>query len=674
MSEDWILLAILLAALSGLPGLLFGRKSNTGQWAATLLVVLGATVALAGVVRFWATGSTQPVVLAWPLPGAEFNVALDGLSAMFLVPIFLISVASSVYGHGYWKQTDHPQSGRKLRLFQGIMTAGMALLVIARNSILFLMGWEVMALSGFFLVTTDDQEPEVRQAGWVYLVATHVSALFLLAFFALLRSISGSFTLAPLAEGSLTGAQGTALLVLALAGFGLKAGLMPLHIWLPGAHAHAPSHVSALLSGVLIKMGIYGLLRVSSLLPGAPVAWGGVLLALGAVSAVLGIAFAAGQDDLKRLLAYCSIENIGIITMGLGLAALGRSLGNADWVVLGLSGALLHVWNHALFKALLFLGAGSAIHATHTRRLDQLGGLARVMPFTALGFLIGALAISGLPPLNGFVSEFLIYLGLSFSAARATGMLAGVALAVPVLALVGALAVACFVKGYGVAFLGNGRSPAAQRGRECPPSMLLPMAALAACCLAIGLAAFLLVPVLGQAVTAWSPELVDPGARLKELVPLKGIALVDSILLAALALGGGLLWAFVRRNGTARAATWGCGYLAASSRRQYTSSSFSQMIVNLFAWALRPRFTGGSLLQLGGEPGSRTGRRAEPLLFPKPSRFHSVIADPVLDEAVLPAFRFGARFFSGLRVFQQGSIQTYLLYIFSALVVLLLWR
>src|SRR5262249_9358993 len=335
-----------------------------------------------------------------------------GLSAIFLVPVFLISLLGNVYGLDYWKQTAHPENGRKLRLFYGLLTAGMALLVIARNSILFLFGWEIMALSAFFLVTTEDNDTEVRAAGWVYLVATHVATLCLFALFALLRMAGGSFALTPLAEGSVTPALATAIFVLALVGFGLKAGIMPLHIWLPGAHAAAPSHVSAIMSGVLIKMGIYGLVRVTSLLPTPPLEWGTTVLVLGAVSGVLGVAFAIGQHDLKRLLAYHSIENIGIIAMGLGLAMIGRTLSRPDWVLLGLAGVLLHVWNPALFKALLFLSAGSVIHATHSREIDRLGGLAKTMPWTALSFLVGAMAICGLPPLNGFVSEFLIYLGM----------------------------------------------------------------------------------------------------------------------------------------------------------------------------------------------------------------------------------------------------------------------
>src|SRR5437879_4661412 len=273
MSETLVLVGIVVAASSGLPGLLTGRTSMIGQWVTTLLAVLGAGLGLGGVSWFWATGAGQPIVRPWSIiSGAEFRVAMDGLSAFFLVPIFLISLLGNVYGLGYWKQSEHPQDGRKLRLFYGMLTAGMALLVIARNSILFLFGWEIMALSAFFLVSTEDHKQEVRDTGWIYLVATHSATLCLFALFALLRAASGSFALAPILEESLTPGTTTAVFVLALAGFGLKAGIMPLHVWLPSAHAIAPSHVSAIMSGVLIKMGVYGLIRVTSLLPTVPIA------------------------------------------------------------------------------------------------------------------------------------------------------------------------------------------------------------------------------------------------------------------------------------------------------------------------------------------------------------------------------------------------------------------
>ena len=659
MSELLVLLALAIAATSGVPGLFLSRLSTTGQWVTTLLAVMGAGVGLTGIGVFWSSGDSRPIVLPWAIPGGEFDVAMDGLSALFLLPIFLVFMLGSIYGLGYWKQTAHPENGRKLRMFYGTLTAGMTLLVIARNSILFLFGWEIMALSAFFLVTTEEHEQQVREAGWIYLVAAHVATLSLFALFALLRAASGAFALVPLAGDGLTPGTATAVFLFALFGFGLKAGIMPLHVWLPSAHAIAPSHVSAILSGVLLKMGIYGIVRITSLFPHPPLEWGGTLLGLGVLSGVLGVAFAIGQHDLKRLLAYHSIENIGIIVMGVGLALVGKSLGRVEWIVLGLSGALLHVWNHALFKALLFLSAGSVIHVVHTREIDHLGGLAKKMPRTALCFLVGAVAICGLPPLNGFVSEFLIYLGLFGTLGNGDGpSFAGAAFAAPMLALIGALAVACFVKVFGAVFLGTARSEHARHAHESPPTLLGPMGVLVACCFVIGLAPRLVAPVLGKAVAAWAPELRDPMPHLTTLAPLDWIGVMGLLLLAALLLASLVLWTRLRRSVVEPGVTWGCGYAAPTSRMQYTSSSFAQILVGLFGWVLRPRIK----------------KPADLPLFPRKTSFHSEVLDTVLDEAVLPAFRFGARLLSWFRVFQQGSVQTYLLYIFLTLLALLLWR
>jgi hydrogenase-4 component B len=659
MSEWCVLLAIVIAACSGVAGLLFRRNAMSGQWATTLLAVISAVLGLVGLGTFWVSGSSSPIHCDWSLPGADFHVAVDGLSAIFLAPVFLIFLLGNVYGLSYWKQTKHSGNGRKLRLFYGTLTAGMGTLLIARNSILFLFGWEAMALSAYFLVVTEDHDKDVCETGWIYLVAAHVATLCLFALFALLRAVSGSFALVPLVGSSLPPHTATAIFALSLVGFGFKAGIMPLHFWLPGAHAVAPSHVSAIMSAVIIKMGVYGLLRVTSLLPNPPVEWGAVVLALGAVSGVLGVAYANGQHDLKRLLAYHSIENIGIITMGIGLALIGRSLGRFDLVLLGLAGGLLHVWNHAIFKSLLFLSAGSVIHAAHTREIDRLGGLAKVMPQTALGFLVGAVAICGLPPLNGFISELLIYLGLFRTLEGGMGSsFAGAAFAVPALAIIGTLATACFVKAYGIVFLGSGRSEHAQQARESGLAMTGPMFVLVVCCVVIGLAPLLVVPILESGIAAWLPELNGTGAGITTLAPLRWITLMNLLLLAGLAGGGAWLWSRLRSGGVERRATWACGYAAPAPRMQYSSSSFAQMVVALFAWALRPR-----VLKPGTLP-----------LFPRATRFQSEVPDTVLDDAVLPTLRFGAWLLSWFRVFQQGSTQAYLLYLFVALIALLLWR
>ena len=644
MNKWLIILGIACHAVSGVPGLFRRRDSDAGQKLAVVLGLIGSALGIVG-----AVGSV------WQPPVTNSVIKIDAISVIFLLPIFLVPALGGVYGLTYWKQAEHLHNGQKLRLFYGLVTAAMAGVTLAANSILFLVAWEIMALSAFFLVTTEDEKREVREVGWVYLLATHTATLFLFALFALLRSVTGSFALVALPDGLGPGIA-TAIFLLAAIGFGLKAGVMPLHVWLPGAHAMAPSHVSALMSGVLIKIGIYGLVRIGALLPVPPLWWGGLLLTLGAISGVLGVVFALGQHDLKRLLAYHSIENIGIIVMGLGLAMVGRSLHRADFVALGLAGALLHVWNHSLFKSLLFLSAGAAIHATHTREIDQLGGLARAMPRTALCFAVGAVAICGLPPLNGFVSELLIYLGLFRSLGIGGGTAwAGAAFAAPALALIGALAVACFVKAFGTVFLGAARSEHARHAHEVGANMTGPMLVLVGCCLFIGLAPMVVAPVLEQGIRAWAAEL---SVALGTLAPLGwitagGLALIGLVVLGSVALVGRL------RHGTVAASgTWACGYAAPAATMQYTSSSFAQMLVGFFAWVLRPRVHG---------PGALPA-------FPAVTRFHSEVPDVVLDGVLRPSFRFGAKVTSSFRFLQAGSVHAYLFYIVLFLILLLLWR
>ncbi|HEY6909279.1 MAG TPA: proton-conducting transporter membrane subunit [Myxococcales bacterium] len=650
MSERLTLLACALAALSGMPGLFMRREGRAGERIASALVVAAG---IAGLWAAWlavAAPSSRGISLPWAVPGGALEIRADGLSAMFLAQIFFVSALGAIYGLSYWPQAEHPRDGRKLRLFYGLLTAAMGLLVVARNGVLFLAAWEVMAIAAFLSLAAEDDKPVVREVGYVYLVATRIGTLCLFAMFALLMGATGRlhFDARGLDPRS---PAGSAVFLLALAGFGLKAGIMPLHVWLPGAHANAPTHVSSLMSGVLIKMGIYGIARTAASVAAPPFWWGGTLLALGAASAILGVAFAIGQHDVKRLLAYHSVENIGIICMGLGLALIGRAVGRPELVILGLAGALLHVWNHGLFKALLFLAAGAVIHSTGTRELDRLGSLLRRMPGTALLFLVGAVAICGLPPLNGFVSELFLYMGFFRAAVEPTGRWwIPTAFAAPALALVGALAVACFVKVFGAVFLGEPRSDDALRAHEPGPAMLGPMIALAACCAAIGIAPALVAPVLDSAAASFGVH-----APLASQVPLSRIALAAVLLLGTLLLAGAALAFRVRR--ASAAPTWDCGYAVPTARMQYTSSSFAQMLVGMFAFALRPE--------------ERAPRVDGP--FPPSAAYHGSVPDVVLDRAVAPALRAAGRAFEWLRFIQRGDVQAYLTYILLTLVLFLVW-
>jgi hydrogenase-4 component B len=658
MSLLLILAAGGLTGMSGIPGLACSWRSPWGTWLGTLLAWVGALLGLAGVGIILYSGSVEGMSVPWSLPGAALDFRVDPLGAFFLAPVFLMSALGSFYGLGYWNPSKHPRTVARLRLFWGLLVAGMVAVVLAGNGILFLVGWETMALSAFFLIGTEDQEPEVRRASWIYLVATHVGTLCLLALFALLRSASGTFQLRPLGAEEAGLGLVTSIFLLALLGFGLKAGLMPLHVWLPDAHAAAPTHVSAMLSGVVIKMGIYGLVRVTGLLPHPPASWGGLLLLLGALSGILGVVFALGQHDLKRLLAYHSVENIGIIVMGLGLAMLGRSLGRPEWVLLGLAGCLLHVWNHGLFKSLLFMGAGAVLLSMRTREMDRMGGLSKSMPWTAFLFLVGAVAICGLPPLNGFVSELLIYAGLFKSAgAGGSAALPVAAAAALSLALIGALALACFVKAYGAVFLGAPRTPRAARARECPLSMTSAMGILALACATIGLAPFLVARPLERAVGAW----VSYGrggmatSDLESLVSLHWIGPLGVALLGATAILALAIRPSIRR--APRAGTWDCGYARPTPRMQYSSSSFAQRLVGLFGGVLR----------------TRVHRPAVTGPFPGPTRFETHQDDTVLDGLLLPGLQAARNLLGRLRVLQQGRTQRYVLYILVTVLALLVW-
>ncbi len=649
-----VLLAIGLLSFSGLPGCLLSARSAAGQRVATALMIGGSLLGLAGVSAALCAAHAPSLSLAWGFQQSRFAVALDPISALFLLPVFIVPMLGSVYGLGYWKQSEHPANGRRLGLFYGLLAGAMAMVVIARDGMLFLVAWEVMALAAYFASTAEDDKPEVRRAGWIYLIATHVGTLCLLAMFARWRHATGSFALEACA--ALPAEVATTLFVLALIGFGFKAGLMPLHVWLPGAHANAPSHVSAVMSGVMLKMGIYGIVRMTALLPAGAAWWGPVLLAAGAASSVAGIAFAIGQRDIKRILAYSSIENIGIIAMGLGLALLGRSLGHADWVLLGLGGALLHVWNHSLFKSLLFFNAGAVIHAAQTRDIDQMGGLAKRLPRVMALFAIGAVAICALPPLNGFAGEWLLYVGLFRTLGLGTQPGApAAALAAVALAMTGALAVACFVKVLGAVFLGTPRSEDTHHAHEPGPAMLAPMIVLAGGCVGIGLFPLLVTPLLESAVRAWSAQ--PDGMSVAAVVPLKmlttaGLALVA--LAAALTL---LLKLTLRTKSVRPGPTWDCGYARPTGRMQYTGSSFGDALVNLTSFLLWPK-------------NCRTALRGH---FPRPAAFKSLVPDTVLDRLVTPLFRATGRYLPRLRVLQQGQTHVYVLYILIVMIVLLVW-
>ncbi|HXE98118.1 MAG TPA: proton-conducting transporter membrane subunit, partial [Dongiaceae bacterium] len=396
--------AALVIGCAGIPGL-FLRKPGPGQIISTTATILAALAGVPAALQLLFSHTATTYTLEWGLPFGSCELVIDPLSAFFLLPVFLVTAAGSLFAVGYWPAAGHRTTEPGLTFFYGLLASSMAILLMARNGVFFVMVWEVMALSAYFLLVTEHEREDVRRAGIVYLIATHTGTAALFVYFSLLAAQTGSFVL-PVA-GSLSALSPFApvIALAAFAGFGAKAGIMPLHTWLPSAHANAPSHVSAVMSGVMLKMGLYGIFRTLTFFHDPPLLWGGVLTVCGISSALLGIIFAVAQRDLKRLLACSSIENIGIITTGLGVALLGVSSHNSVLMYLGMAGALLHILNHSFFKPLLFLGSGAIIHAAGTREMNLMGGLGKGMPRVGFLFLVGSVAICGIPPLNGFVSE-----------------------------------------------------------------------------------------------------------------------------------------------------------------------------------------------------------------------------------------------------------------------------
>lgn len=643
MSEWFTPGTLLLMAAVATVLALFAARRLPGLWMAASL---SAAVAALGASCWVMIGNE---VWEWRAPvavGGEFiHLRLDALSAFFLALVSFVGGAGTAYSRDYWSDARHPASAGPGRAWWNAMLAFMGLLLVSVNGLHFVIAWELFAVSGYFLVTQDRSHPEVRRAGWLYFAASHAGTLCLFGFFTLLAVRTGSWELGPMRDHP----EVAPLFWLALMGFGLKAGVFPLHIWLPSAHANAPSHVSALLSGVALKMGVYGLVRFSGWLP-MPAGAGWVVVALGIASAVLGVAFALGQHDLKRLLAYHSVENIGIILIGLGFGMLAAAHGHPAWGALALVGGLLHVWNHGLFKGLLFLGAGSVVHSTGTRTMSQLGGLWRGMPWTAGCFGLGAAAISGLPPLNGFVSEWLIYLGLFEAVSGHASITWAAAPAVMALAMTGALALACFVKVCGIVFLGLPRTRAARQAKECGRWMLWPMLALSAACAAIGLAPYLFWRMTLRVAAAWQPGLDQVGVS----APM-GLLGACNIGFAGIALLSGLLvWRHARRNGIVRGPTWDCGYAAPSPRMQYTAGSFAGILTEWFGWILRTE-------------------RREQLprgIFPGASSHSQHTPETVLEKVVEPAGGVVMAISTTVRRLQHGRLQAYILYLLIGLAAL----
>jgi formate hydrogenlyase subunit 3/multisubunit Na+/H+ antiporter MnhD subunit len=651
------LLALGILLIGGLGALMAGRRSKLATLCGVGGAVAGSLLGLAAAGPALYSGETLRLALAWQVPAGRFALEIDRLSAFFLVPIFALALFCAIYGSEYLKPSAAARRQGPPWFFFNLLIAAMAMVAAAANAVLFLAAWELMSLASFFLVAFDHQREEVRRAAWLYLLSTHIGATLLFALFLLLSTWAGSADFADFGSlAALSPGPAAAIFLLALGGFGSKAGLFPLHVWLPDAHPAAPSHVSALMSGVMIKLGIYGILRVCGFLPPEPAWWGGLLMGLGIVGALFGIAMAAMQQDVKRCLAYSTVENVGLIFLAVGLSWYAAARDLPEIALLALAGGLLHLWNHALFKGLMFLGAGSLLHGTGTRDLDLMGGLLKRMPVTGSLLLGGSVAICALPPLNGFVSEWLIYRGLLQTGNATSGLPALYPLLlVGLLALTGGLAVVVFTRLTGIALLGQPRHRQAALAHESGWLMLAPMVALLGLCLAAG--AFPEIPL--RLILGVSGDCLHQAALPTAVLPV-AIGQLSHSLLAVLAvillIAVGLLLPL--RRMTAKRPTWGCGYAFPDVRMAYTAEGYAELVQHhLLPKCLGPTETGG---QLRG-------------IFPAGETLQQESTDPVFQRLFSPLFAGIARRCNQLHWLQRGRMHIYLLYIFVTCFLLLTW-
>ncbi|MEK7361947.1 MAG: hydrogenase 4 subunit B [Pseudomonadota bacterium] len=655
-----LILGVILFWLAlGLAGVFFPRNLHL---VSRMLFPAGALGALALAVAALDAlgGNVQSLVLPLGLPDLPFHLRLDPLSAFFLLLLGAVTAGISVFAAGYFRQGEGTPPGLQC-LYYHVFIASMALVLLADDAYAFMVFWETMALSSYFLVTSDHTKAEIRRAGFLYLLIAHVGAIGILLCFGLLHG-TGDYTFDTMRAVQLAPFWATVAFALALFGFGAKAGMLPLHVWLPEAHPAAPSPVSALMSAVMLKTAIYGLLRVLfDLLHTQVWWWGAVILVLGLATALYGVVFSAVQSDMKRLLAYSSIENIGFILVGIGLAVTFQAYGMRALAALSLTAALYHSINHAFFKSLLFLATGSVLHSTRERALGKLGGLIHRMPWVAWLALIGTLAIAGLPPLNGFVSEWLLLQAFLFSPNLPhayLNMLVPVAAAAVVLAA--ALAGYVMVKFYGIVFLGQPREPSLATAHDAGIWERAGLVWLAAGCVALGVAPVAVIGVidavsgqllgksLGASATGWM-FLTPISADRASYAPLLFLIVILVVWL--------LTWLAVRQfyhGGVRRAPPWDCGFPAQTARMQDTAEGFGQPIRQVF------------------EPFFRMQREL-PTPFDATPRYCVTVEDHLWYWLYLPIVTVTGMLTRVVTLLQRGRISVYLSYSFVTLLILLLF-
>jgi len=603
-----------------------------------------ASILLAALSLFILVTGVPFTPAAWQLfQGFSVEFFIDRLAAFFLILIGMVSACVAVYTAGY---VEHMDGGNRRNLLCGcisLFVLSMALIVASKNTISFLLFWELMAAVSFFLVMYEYSQEETRKAGIFYFVMTHLSTLFVMLGFIALYYASGSFAIAPLHTTPASLPLVTAAFLSLFVGFSIKAGIIPFHKWLPYAHPASPSPVSALMSGVMLKVAVYGLLRFIITVFSPDLWWGVLILIAGIASAVLGVIYALKEHDIKGMLAYSSIENIGIIFVGIGLFVIFSCSGLAMLATLSLLAALFHSLNHALFKSLLFLAAGSVVHATHTRDIEKMGGLSGKMPYTSVLFFTGAIAIAALPPLNGFASELLMYIAF-FQSVTVVDPLIKVLLFIclALFALTSALSAACFVKAFGSIFLAQPRSKESEAAREVSLPMLVGPAILAAACVILGVFAFQILIAFGYAL------------------PIPDLFLVSVLLLIMAALTYVVLY-FTASREVRISETWGCGAKSQPSSTEYTGHGFSEPIVTIFSSIYRTK-----------KAGTKKYYDQHDCIFAEGTAEIRLLK--FFEEYLyLPIARGATRATRGIARIQNGCLDTYLLYVFIAVVAVILF-
>ena len=679
-SVEMFQLALALYIGVAVLSLIAERWLRDGGRIANIIAHIGAFLASSLLVLFAAgvflSGEGKALVFVTPFPSVELALRVDGLSAFFIGLIGGIAALASLFGISYQRHFIGKYSLGAFGFFYNLFLLGMVLTVSANHALFFLAAWEVMSIASYFLVIFDRNEARTIRAGFLYFLMTQLGTIFVAIALFLAYKATGSFdfdvwritgitALSPLWQGVLYASV--------LIGFGTKAGIIPLHVWLPEAHPAAPSHVSALMSGVMIKTAIFMIIRFFfDFFPGAPLEWGLVILVLGAISSLLGVLYALSEHDIKRLLAYHSVENIGIILLGIGAALVFMNYGLQDFFVFALAGALFHTLNHAIFKSLLFLGSGVVVGKTGTRNMEAYGGLIRVLPYTAFFFLIGAMAISAFPPLNGFASEWLIFQALFVGIAASSLLVKLVFLAsIASLSFTGGLAMACFAKAFGVTFLGRAREEHMVQADKEKKSWLThgPMLLLAALTIVLGIGSPFVVSFIvgiiaslvfgsGGSLTFPYSQFMGMSDNFSSIFPVQGTGLA---LLVFIVLVGVVIGWLTRKRTVTIAPTWDCG-MPLSGKMQMTATSFSRSLVTIFRGILKPT------KQMDIEY-----RDADMHYF---TSLQSVKTDflDVYGSYIFHPIALVVGFFSNrAKRIQSGNVNVYMLYVFVTLVVLLIF-